>query len=176
MTTLTELATTKYPIDKGALHHYYTKFYDLFFKSIQSDVKNVLEIGVENGDSLRMWRDYFPNASIIGIDNVPTSWRDKIELQKMGEERISVKIGDQSDRAFLIGVAEEYGPFDLIIDDGSHYWPHQLISFETLFSFVKPTGYYVVEDTWESYTGDPQNPRKDGCLISYMLKLVDRIN
>src|SRR5215472_6132210 len=77
MTPLCELAKF-YGSDKGGEHlkagdtcHNYTKFYHEMFKDRRNDVEAVLEIGIAHGHSLRMWRDYSPQALIFGIDHNP---------------------------------------------------------------------------------------------------------
>ena len=58
---------------------------------------------------------------------------------------------EQADAGFLQKVAGEFGPFDLIIDDGSHVNAHVITTFEVLFPLLKTGGLYVVEDTQTSY-------------------------
>jgi spermidine synthase len=122
-------------------NHDYLRHYWLHFKEIRLQVKQVLEIGVFDGSSLRMWSEFFPNATIYGIDIDPS-------CKAHENERIKITIGDQGDRNFL----EEYKgkfkkPFDIIIDDGSHKIEHQLLSFEVLFSALSSHGMYAIEDT-----------------------------
>ena len=112
----------------------------------------MLEIGVYRGGSLRMWRKYLPKDSIIvGIDIDPSCKQFEKE-----DENLYVRIGDQSNRAFLEEIVAEFGPFDLILDDGSHMCSHMIASFRHLFiSGLRDKGVYLVEDThsnfWPSY-------------------------
>ena len=62
-----------------------------------------------------------------------------------------VHAGDQADRALLRRLADDYGPFDVVIDDGGHTAAQQVASFEALFPGLRPRGAYVVEDTHTSY-------------------------
>jgi hypothetical protein len=109
----------------------------------------ILEIGVYRGASLDLWKGYFkhPETVIVGVDIEPSCARfDSPEAGKR------VRIGNQADPRFLEAVVEEFGPFDLIIDDGSHRSGDQIASFNFLFSFgLKDPGIYLVEDLHASY-------------------------
>lgn len=139
--TLQELSL-KAGTDKGNGHSY-VHFYEAAFGHRRDDVKKVLEIGVgniqEGSSSLFMWRDYFPNAEIFGVD---------IDEKKTGEfgDRIHLWLCDQSDGKTLGKLAEAYGPFDLIVDDGCHETLHQIISAEALMPHLAPGGRYFIED------------------------------
>jgi hypothetical protein len=135
--TLDEIAI-KYNTDKSSLFHNYTEKYDKYFSGMRNEKIKVLEIGIQNGYSLKTWKEYFPNAEIFGIDIVDCS--------RMNEERIMTLLGSQTDINFLKKINEEHGPFDIIIDDGSHYSSDMTISFETLFPLLRPGGLYIVED------------------------------
>lgn len=126
--------------------HHYAEIYDeLLVDMVGRDIK-VLEIGVWQGGSLRGWEQYFgPDSTIVGID---------INDQTFGEfgDRTHIRIGSQSDEAFLQSVIDEFGTFDLIIDDGSHMVTDQKISLLYLFKHaLRPEGLYVVEDTHTSF-------------------------
>ena len=65
MDDLTALAR-KYGSDKYT--HGYCPHYDTFFGPVRETVTDVLEIGVCGGDSISVWLDYFPNATVTGVD------------------------------------------------------------------------------------------------------------
>lgn len=138
MFALTDLLNG-YNTDKNK-YHTYAQVYEKFFPKIRDRVTSVLEIGVYNGESLRVWRDFFPNAQIYGIDNNPTCLVDEL--------RITSRLGDQCDPLFLTYIGMKHGPFDIIIDDGSHVIEHQLTSFLYLWPFLKADGLslYFIED------------------------------
>ena len=130
--------------------HYYTQHYQRHFEALRRKELNILEIGIggyedpkSGGASLRMWKAYFPESRIFGIDIYDKKYHD--------EERIRTFQGSQTDANFLKRVVEEIGPVDIIIDDGSHYNTHVIASFQTLFRLLAPKGIYVVEDTQTSY-------------------------
>ena len=109
----------------------------------------ILEIGVYRGSSLLMWREYFthPETVIVGIDIDP----DCLEFDAP-ERGVHVHIGSQTDRTFLAQMVLRYGPFDVIIDDGSHHSSHIITSFNHLFlTGLKDPGIYLVEDLHANY-------------------------
>ncbi len=169
MTPLCELAV-KYGCDKTpSIHHRYTPYYHELLQG--RTIRAVLEIGIFKGASLRMWRDYFPEALIWGIDNDPNCL--------VQEERIQSLLCDQSDPVSLNEFGDKFCPyFDLIVDDGSHNEQHQKISFWMLFPLLKTGGLYVIEDVQnptrlsEYIHADhtiknfgPLPPDNDDCLI-----------
>jgi cephalosporin hydroxylase len=156
--------------DKSSLMHNYCMKYEKYLPFYQSDKLTLLEIGVLRGESLRMWADYFPKAKIVGIDINP-------ECKKYEKGNILIETGCQDDFTFIRSVIEKYGPFHLVIDDGSHMQNHVIVSFKLLFPSVVPAGIYVVEDTccsyWKNFGG---GFRKEGTTVEYFKKLVDDVN
>lgn len=146
LTPLCEIAK-KFSTDKGGWHlqagdtcHNYTPTYYNLFKGRQDKVKNVLEIGINYGCSLRMWEEFFPNARIIGLDcNASTM---------VNEGRIQSFIADQnSEESLKYALAQAGWPrFDLIVDDGSHEPEHQILSAGVLLPFLAKGGFYIIED------------------------------
>lgn len=135
----------------------YLKTYETYFAPLADDPVRLLELGVHEGGSLRMWSDYFPNGVIAGIDNLACPVDDD-------SGRIRVFQGQQQDTEFLDRVAAEVAPggFDIIIDDASHIAEWTKISFWHLFTrHLKPGGLYVIEDWGVGYW--PSRP--DGGLF-----------
>jgi SAM-dependent methyltransferase len=128
--------------------HYFATYQEVFGPR-RTEPLRVLEIGVLGGASLRLWKQYFthPGTLIVGIDIQPECI--KFDAPANG---IRVRIGDQTDAGFLKGVVEEFGPFDLIIDDGSHHSSHIIASFNHLFADgLTVSGIYFVEDLHANY-------------------------
>lgn len=143
-----ELDLSRYDSDKvisGYLH-----VYDQLFQSMVHQPIKLLEVGVYRGGSLRLWRDYFPNGQITGVDlKLPDNLQD--------EERISVFQGSQDDGPFLHQVASKVAPdgFDIIIDDASHLGDLTRKTFWHLFEqHLKPGGFYIIEDWGTGYWSD----------------------
>ena len=127
--------------------HDYLRMYSKFLEPRRDSARKVLEIGVQKGNSIRMWQEYFPFATIFGLDINPNALRTS-------GPRIEIRLVDQSDAAALSAFAAAEGPFDVIIEDGSHIWSHQITSLQTLLPHVTPGGVYVVEDLHTSYSLD----------------------
>jgi len=118
-----------------------------------------------------MWKRYLgPHARIIGIDINPA-------CAAFAEDQIDIRIGDQANPAFLNAIVQEFGPPDVILDDGSHIMAHVCASFALLYPSVSHNGVYVVEDLhtayWEEYEG---GLKREGSFIEYCKDLIDELN
>jgi len=151
---LTRLAI-KHGTDKWG-PHFYTPLYHELFCHLRERPIRLLEIGVggydlktSGGASLAMWADYFANGQITGIDIA--------EKRLTLDARVKVFRGSQDDSAFLKKICDERGPFDIVIDDGSHVPKHVVASFHILFPTLKDRGIYVIEDVqtafWPKFGG-----------------------
>ena len=121
--------------------HNYLPFYWMHLRDVRSQVRNVLELGVQSDRSIRMWEEFFPNATVWGVDIDPA-------VRRFEGERRRIRIGHQADRRFLRRLVDEMeGGLDLVIDDASHRMRHQLLTFDALFPALTSHGIYVVEDT-----------------------------
>jgi hypothetical protein len=133
--------------DKGAVPgdfghpHHYTEVYERFLEPLRDRPLRLLEIGVWKGASLRVWEDYFPNATIIGIENLADIVEGKFE-------RATVMIGDATNTAFMDSVVDRFvgGEVDVVIDDGSHILDQQITCLEHLMPRLAEGGLYFIED------------------------------
>lgn len=139
-------------------YHDYTPNYFALLDGWQDRPLRMLEIGVggygfedRGGESLATWRDFFPNASITGID----IQRKTMDLGP----RVTILQGSQVDAEFLAQTVAEHGPFDIILDDGSHRNDHVIQTFEMLFEGLAPGGVYIIEDVQTAFM-----PRFGGSL------------
>jgi hypothetical protein len=132
---------------------------------------SLLEIGVQNGGSLQVWKKYFPAGSrIIGIDINPDC--AKLEL----DENINLHIADGTDRAVLDSVLGDL-TFDIIIDDGSHRSDHIISTYKALFGRIKGGGKFMIEDLHASYWSEYGGGfRTEGSAIEFLKGLVDGLN
>lgn len=126
--------------------------YDPFYERIMADKKHsaeaIMELGILNGGSLKAFRDYFPNAEIIGYDINP-------ETMVSGERRIYTFTGNTRDKKTLTAAAEKLGvKYDLIVDDASHIPIDIYHALKALWGFLKVGGYYVIEDVDVSKQAD----------------------
>jgi len=136
--------------------HHYFPIYERFIAPFRGRRVTLLEIGVQQGGSLELWRAYLgPAARIVGIDVDPA-------CAAHGAAGTQVFIGDQADPAFLRRVLAEVGPPDLVIDDGGHTANQQITAFETIYPVLPVPGVYLVEDTHTALWGGAYADRPDG--------------
>jgi len=143
-----QLSLAKYDSDK--IGNSYLEHYDNILIPWLDKEIILLELGVLKGGSLLLWNDYFPDATIVGIDT-------RLPKNFMPTERIHLFEGSQTDTQFLSRVAGEVAPdgFDIIIDDASHIADFTRTSFWHLFDHhLKPNGLYVIEDWGTGYWDD----------------------
>ena len=156
--------------DKRLIHKWlhYFEIYDNHFSRFRDKDVVILEIGVSQGGSLQMWKDYFgPKAKIYGIDIDP-------RCKEFEEENIKIFIGSQSDRNFLRQIKSQIPKFDILIDDGGHTMKQQIISYEELFDHIKDDGVYLCEDLHTSYWLTHGGGRKRrGSFIEYSKNFID---
>ena len=158
----------------GRLIHkwkHYFPIYERHFRDFVYKPVTFIEIGCGRGGSLQMWKRYFgPHARIVGIDILP-------ECKQFEEDQIEIRIGAQQDPQFLESIVAEFGPPDIVLDDGSHIMSHVTASFEFLYPRVAKNGVYMVEDLhtayWEEYEG---GLRKPTTFIELSKNLVDELN
>jgi cephalosporin hydroxylase len=152
----------------------YFDVYESHLEHLRNDQINLLEIGVRWGGSVWGWRNYFQNASIIGLDIDPNSMQYGTDNEKTG---VKLYLGDQCDSHLLNVINTNHGPFDIIIDDGGHTMDQQLQTFETLWPLLKNGGIYVIEDVhtsyWPSFGG---GYKKSSTFIEFVKTLIDNIH
>lgn len=124
---------------------HYLDIYERHFAKFRNTACRILEIGVSHGGSLQLWKAYFgPKARIVGLDIDP-------RCLDYEETQIQIYHGDQGDRPFMGAFEETTGPFDIVIDDGSHIDVHQAASFKKLWPKMPPGAVYLIEDCHEHY-------------------------
>ena len=141
-------------IENGILDHaafpqkmpHILSFYRRLLTGLDREPASILEIGVKGGGSAAMWKGLFPNASVVGIDIKLRRWLTR----QPSADGVLYLQGDQTDVARLEEIAAKYGPFDLVIDDGSHVTDHVAGTLRCLLPHVRPGGVYVIEDTHSS--------------------------
>lgn len=150
---------------------HYFDVYEMHFARFRGTAVNFLEIGVGQGGSQQMWREYFgPTANIMCMDIRDLSHRVPGDVAKFYQ-------GDQTDPELLHRIVAENGPLDIVLDDGSHFSKHIIPSFEILYPQMSPYGVYMVEDvscTYKKrYNGGLKQP---GSFMEYTKDLLDTIN
>ncbi len=165
-----EKIALKYDVKKSQSKHYYTKWYNFYFLPVRFDNLNILEIGVASGKSLMMWKKYFSNSNIYGVEI------EKSVINKELTKDCKIFIGNQVDKEFLKKVCKKVSlGFDIIIDNGSNFARDQVFTFQYLFNKLNPGGIYIIEDLQKSYR---EKYKKESHLptIEYFKKIIDDIN
>jgi len=161
MNRLTEIGI-KYNTDRAAGHDFTEFYHDYMVKYTNP---RLLEIGIYDGASLKMWEEFFGFPTIVGID---------IESKKQYESlNIKTMVADQSDPMQLLKCLEVCSEYDIIVDDGGHTMQQQLVTIATLFPHLKSGGLYVLEDLHTSFIGEHYNPYIDSlttCDFLYRVK------
>ena len=120
------LLADKYGTDKGSVVHHFCGLYENVLLPVRTTATRICEIGVHKGASLRMWRDFFPNAVIYGID-----------IEKKYDcdgTRVVTAVADQANRQQLQSFITVHGSnFDFVLDDGGHQFEQQQVSFAFFF-------------------------------------------
>jgi cephalosporin hydroxylase len=158
---------------QGRLTFKWTHYFPVYEQHLARFVNRpavVWEIGVGEGGSLQLWKQYFgAHVQVVGLDIV--------DKRHFAEDQIAVRLGDQADTRFLQQVLEEFGPPDAVIDDGSHIMSDVVATFRYLYPRISPTGVYIVEDLhtayWPKYEGGLRAP---GSFIELAKDLVDELN
>lgn len=147
---------------------HYFDIYDRHFKKFCGKEARVMELGVNHGGSLEMWRHYFgAKAKIYGLD------RRSICKQAEGEQ-IEVLIGDVADEDFRRHVIRTVPKVDVFIDDGSHQVKEQISTLKWILPKISQNGVYLCEDvSYEERHG--AGFLKEGTFIEYIKNFVDFI-
>lgn len=123
--------------DKSAHDHNYLDKYEFFLAKFRNKKIKLMELGIFDGASLYMWRDYFPLAEIVGVD-IDAS------CKRCESGKIKCIIGDLSRNELLSQLKNERP--DIVVDDASHLWSHQIKALFALFSELPHGGVYIIED------------------------------
>lgn len=142
-------------IDNGLV-----EVYAGLFNPIKDKTIKLLELGILKGESLLYWKDYFKNGKIIGYDH------------KLPEVDCQMIQGRQEDVYKLQQLGNDNAPFDIIIDDCSHYGHYTQISLDFLWKHLKSGGYYCIEDWHASFQMGEWRGMND--VIAELVRNFDR--
>ena len=149
--------------------HGYFEVYERHLSRFVDQPVAMLEIGLDKGGSLRMWRDFLGSkARLFGLD-VDEQCRAR------APEDVPVFIGDQADRGFLRDCLERMPPLDIVIDDGGHTCRQQITTFEELYSSLTDDGVYIVEDTHTNYWQKFIDTEDGSTFVQMAKDLTDRL-
>jgi hypothetical protein len=141
---LFESGSDKYP------RHHYERYYERWLSPMrdQQDLK-LLEIGANQGHSLRLWSDFFAHPSVI-LGLAYGTFADGVEENVEDLPNVTIYRGDQSHKETM-DYLNARGPWDIIIDDGSHVPQHMIFTLFHLWQSVTPGGLYIIEDLETNY-------------------------
>jgi tetratricopeptide (TPR) repeat protein len=154
--------------DKSELGCDYLRHYERSLSRFRDLPMNLIEIGVDDGNSVAMWARYFPKAAIVGIDI-----KEQNREYEVGS--IKIEIGSQSDGAFIDAVMKKYPP-TVIVDDGSHIASDIIFTLERAFPALLPGGCYIVEDLYFHRDSVKRGSAPMGAqdyILAYAKRLMD---
>ncbi len=133
--TLDELALL-HGTDKSSTGHWYTRHYEAIFGWMRLNVEALCEVGIGSGGSLLMWRDYFPNAVIYGVDqNHTDDMGARIVLHEIEQTDCQLLYDNLHDRKL-----------EIIVEDASHDQDKTMKTLDCLWPILRSRGWYVIED------------------------------
>ncbi len=149
----------------------YLEIYDRYFSKFRGENIIFMEIGVYQGGSLKLWKDYFgAKCKIIGVDINP-------ECERFKEEQVEIEIGSQESTYFWKYIKQKYPRIDIVLDDGGHTARQQTHTFVELFPHLTCKGIYMCEDVftsyWSKWGGGWKN---ESSFVEYTKSLVDHMN
>lgn len=130
--------------DKGDVHSY-LNVYEELLTPFRDKAKNVLEIGVFKGDSLRLWEKYFSIATIYGMDCDMKPHGGLADLSQAIEDGLNIRIGDATSPADIEKHFKNI-KFDVVIEDAGHSFEQQLAIFEVMKPYMAWNSIYIIED------------------------------
>ncbi len=146
----TDKSSQRMNVSGGRHCHPYTLFYHSVFRSKQNAPLTIAELGILDGASLLMWKDYFPQATLYGFD-VSLGLINQFKL-KYGNDRTHLGMLDVKDLSSIVEAFRSTGvQFDLIIDDTTHQFEDQLKVIEAVHPYLKPGGMLIIEDIFLAY-------------------------
>ncbi|MBS1071002.1 hypothetical protein JK222_04685 [Gluconobacter cerinus] len=160
----------KHGTHRSSIEHSFLFHYERILGPKRETVKKILEIAIGQSQSALTWEEYFPNSHIYSVDKSP---QDK----HYHSPRCTSRSFDPTDALQLSEFCREFGPFDFIVDNGSHVWSHQILSLQILFPQLRPGGSISIENIDTSY-GEFTLSFGENCPIStseYLKKLNDKI-
>jgi cephalosporin hydroxylase len=132
--------------DKNTAHSY-IPVYEKLFSPFRETCKNVLEVGVYYGGSVKLWNDYFPNANVYAFD---------LDLSRNQYHTKSPRVHIMQSDAYQLNIVKAFQPatFDFVMDDGWHTLD-SMCKFAALYNrLVRPGGYLIIEDLQHVEWGD----------------------
>lgn len=131
-----------YSTDKQNHHDYIISYYDKEFSDKKETPIKMMEIGILNGNSLRVWNKWFTNIELYGVDN----WKEIPSISNSELDNVKIVTGDAYNHSFLENFQDNY--FDYIIDDGPHTTDSQVFFVDNWITKIKSKGKLILEDVY----------------------------
>lgn len=128
--------------------HSYLPLYETILSHLKEKAKNVFEIGVCTGSSIKLWHDYFPNATIYGLD-IKDSLLESYELKSNNRVKLNINCNAYSDnfiKNFISKMDNDNVKFDMMLDDGPHTAQSMYIFLERYLPLLSDEGIFMIED------------------------------
>lgn len=149
----------------------YNRVYSKYITPLRDKPLNILEIGIERGDSLVTWSKYFRNSLITGAE---LNYEKNLRYYERKYKRYSASFNRvkifQVDSTKKEDWQKITGSYDIIIDDGSHDARDQLLTLQNAWPHLKMGGWYFCEDITETFTyktGREEHSRRLETLFKY---------
>ena len=142
------LEEKQYNTDKWTDHHYVQEIYEPLFAKYREENVNFCEVGVWNGESMKLWSDYFVNANnIVGVDIFTRTEMSEVEKNLDGYDVKLHKFNSHKDIDKFDKFSKKYSDgFDIVIDDGSHWYENQINTYKNFSKIMNKGGVYIIED------------------------------
>lgn len=152
-TDLCELGV-KYPTDKSPLNkesslhkHAYTAIYNLLFASLRYKPIKLAEIGIYHNMSMCCWRDFFPSATLYGLEFNQAFIHNALGYNLDNTAYFSIDVNNKNS---IQAAFDNLGAtMDIIIDDSTHQPHHQINVIESCLNYLNSGGYLVIEDLFK---------------------------
>jgi trans-aconitate methyltransferase len=164
MLTLQEINDRITKTPKGWHHTYLTDYYENIFSKHRNETFNILEIGIDKGQSMELWNLYFPNATIYGIDKSDTGYRPTTD-------KIKIRHGSSTKK----GTYKNLPMFRFIIDDASHKIHNQVTTFSHAWQYLEKNGMYIIEDVVDIESSTKEFQKLHPSMKIYDLRLKKNI-
>jgi SAM-dependent methyltransferase len=150
----------RFPTDKSPYNigsssghrHPYTAVYDLLFASLRYKDINFGEIGIEYNQSMICWRNYFTEAKLWGWEFYTEKITAALKDGLLNTTYLPMNVNYE--QSIIDGFENAGVQFDILIDDSTHKFEDQIRVAKIAHRFVKPGGFFVIEDIFRNRPED----------------------
>ena len=132
--------------EPGEHGHAYSAVYDFLFSSIRFKKIKLAEIGIQFCKSIEVFREYFPNSEIYGFESHLPYLEDAPKKNIPGTSYFHIDVANPSSIIQAMNNCNQ--KFDIIIDDSSHVFEHQILLISLIHEYMNPGGIFIIEDLW----------------------------